>query len=261
MLLYCASHLRAGISGGKEPSQTVRFTAYDLLVLTNRTTGGNAYERLEKALDRLKGTVLKTNIKTGGNRIEKGFGIIDSWEIVKESEDGKMIALEVKLSDWLYNAIMGNEMLTINRDYFRLRKPLDRRIYELARKHCGEQKQAKISLEKLQKKVGSTTVLRKFRAQIVRITESDHLPDYSVSMADDIVTFKNRNWKAEQDKIPAAPLHPEVIEQAKEAAPGLDVYAAEAEFNDWRQTKEQPRNLTAAVIGFCKRKAKQAGLM
>ncbi|MCA9184408.1 MAG: replication initiator protein A [Pirellulaceae bacterium] len=28
-------------------------------------------------------------------------------------------------------------MLTLHRDYFRLRKPLERRVYEIARKHCG----------------------------------------------------------------------------------------------------------------------------
>jgi hypothetical protein len=33
----------------------------------------------------------------------------------------------------------GKEVLTLHRDYFRLRKPLERRMYELARKHCGQQ--------------------------------------------------------------------------------------------------------------------------
>lgn len=256
VLLYCASHLRAGMADGKEPSQTVRFIARDLLVLTNRLANGRSYERLEATLDRLNGTVLKTNIKTGGVQIEKGFGIIDSWEIIKEDSNGRMIALEVKLSDWLYNAIMGNEMLTISRDYFRLRKPLDRRIYELARKHCGDQKSAKISLAKLHKKVGSTAILRKFRAQMVRIAESDHLPDYSVKMVDDMITFKNRKRQAVDAIEASAALphpHPATIEEMKKAAPGWDVYSIWESFKRkvWRDG--MPKNTAAAAIGYAKK--------
>ena len=46
-----------------------------------------------------------------------------------------MISVKVSLSDWMYNAVLGHEVLTLHRDYFRLRKPLERRVYEIARKH------------------------------------------------------------------------------------------------------------------------------
>ncbi len=36
-------------------------------------------------------------------------------------------------------AIKAHEVLTLPPDYFRLRKPTERRIYEIARKHCGKQ--------------------------------------------------------------------------------------------------------------------------
>jgi plasmid replication initiation protein len=60
-----------------------------------------------------------------------------------------VIAVEIKLSEWLYNAILSNELLTISPDYFNLRKPMERRIYEIARKHCGDQDVFKIGLENL----------------------------------------------------------------------------------------------------------------
>ena len=63
--------------------------------------------------------------------------------------------LDIKLSDWLFRAIEKVEVLTISRDYFRLRSPLDRRIYELARKHSGSQEKWRISIDKLQKRTGS----------------------------------------------------------------------------------------------------------
>jgi len=144
VLLYCASQLRAAINDSHTPSQRVQFTGYDFMVSTNRRIDGDSYQRFKASLERLAGTRLVTNIKTGEVQIEEGFGIIDSWKAVKEDDSGRVIAVEVKLSDWTYNAILSNELLTINRDYFRLRKPLDRRIYELARKHCGDQKNFKI---------------------------------------------------------------------------------------------------------------------
>jgi len=96
---------------------------------------------MHQAFDRLRGTSITTNIKTNGQEITEGFGIIDNYKIVVDDPQSKrMIELEVTLSEWLYNSVLGKEILSINRDYFRLRKPIDRRIYEIARKHCGKQK-------------------------------------------------------------------------------------------------------------------------
>ena len=67
------------------------------------------------------------------------FSLIDRARITRQTREGRMMDVEITLSDWVFNAIQSNEVLTLNRDYFRLRKPLERRIYELARKHCGRQ--------------------------------------------------------------------------------------------------------------------------
>ena len=48
-----------------------------------------------------------------------------------------MILVTVTLSDWIYRSVLARSVLTLHRDYFRLRKPLERRVYEIARKHCG----------------------------------------------------------------------------------------------------------------------------
>jgi plasmid replication initiation protein len=94
---------------------------------------------LKAAFERLSGTRISTNIITGGQEIFETFGIIDRAKLVRETRDGRLQEVEVKLSDWVFNAIRHNEVLTLHRDYFRLRKPLERRMYELARKHCGKQ--------------------------------------------------------------------------------------------------------------------------
>jgi len=259
ILLYCASYLRAAIGDGHTPSQTIRFTAYDLLVSTNRLTNGRSYERFKAALDRLRGTSINTNIKTGGLIIEEGFGLINSWRAVKEDESGRVIAAEIELSKWFYNAILGNELLTINRNYFRLRKPLERRIYELVRKHCGDQPEWKIGLKTLHKKIGTTAPIRKLRFQIRELIKTNHLPDYSVSMADDVVRFTPRRVRTpvndHQGSLPF--LMTDTYDKARKAAPGWDIYALEREWREWAAGKKTPKHPDRAFVAFCRKKNRQ----
>jgi plasmid replication initiation protein len=49
-------------------------SAYDLLVSTNRHTGGGDYDQLQKAFERLAGTRITTDIRTNGVRQRDGFG-------------------------------------------------------------------------------------------------------------------------------------------------------------------------------------------
>ena len=97
--------------------------------------------------------------------------------------------LEVTLSDWLFRAIEAAEVLPISRDYFRLRRPLDRRLYELARKHCGAKEKWRIGIDKLQKKCGSKQERKAFVRHMRETVEADHLPDYSLMLDDDQVVF------------------------------------------------------------------------
>ena len=139
------------------------------------------------------------------------------------------------LSDWMYNAVLGREVLTLHRDYFRLRKPLERRVYEIARKHCGQQKAWSIDLALLQKKCGSNSPLRVFRRMLRHLVRHDHLPDYSIVLEGDRVAFRNRAlWKppveAEVHDYPR--LEPETYHDARTVAPGYDVYWLEGEWRD-----------------------------
>lgn len=197
VLIYVVSQLVEGLNRGREDARnrTVRFTVYDFLVTTNRQTSGDGYQRLHEAFERLRGTTITTDIRTGGERIRQGFGIIDEWRIIEKSPtDERMIAVEVTLSRWLYNAVQAFEVLTIHPDYFRLRKPLARRLYEIARKHCGHQAQWTISLELLQEKAGSKSSLREFRRALRAIQDDDSLPEYRFVLGgDDRVTFYVRD--------------------------------------------------------------------
>lgn len=197
ILIYVVSQLIEGLNRDRADAKnrTVRFTVYDFLVTTNRDTSGTGYQRLHEAFERLRGTSITTDIRTGGTRVREGFGIIDRWKIIEKSPtDERMIAIEVTLSEWLYNAVQAFEVLTIHPDYFRLRKPLARRLYEIARKHCGHQAQWTISLELLQEKAGSKSTLKEFRRALRAIQDDNSLPEYRFILGhDDKATFYVRD--------------------------------------------------------------------
>ena len=190
--IYCISQLVEAGNRGREITTTVRFTAFDFLTATHRDTSGRAYERMVEMLRRLKGTVVETSIETAGLRERNGFGLIEGWRVIERAQNnGRMMAVEVDLPRWLFRSVQTKRVLTLSNAYFRLRKPLDRRIYELARKHCGEQPRWRISLAVLHQKSGSTGPLRRFRFDLKMLAESGNLPDYlmAVDVKRDMVTF------------------------------------------------------------------------
>jgi plasmid replication initiation protein len=190
--IYCISQLMEAINRGREDvSRVVRFTAFDFLVSTNRRTDGESYSRLADALGRLRGTSIETNIETAGKRERAGFGLIDDWRVIEKTNTERMVAVEVSLPRWLYRAVEDKQVLTISPDYFRIRKPLDRRIYELARKHCGAQPKWLVTIKTLHAKSGSTDALRNFRGAVKSLAASGGLPDYRIELdvASDAVTF------------------------------------------------------------------------
>jgi plasmid replication initiation protein len=242
-------------NAGEPLGQMLHLNAHDLLVWTNRETSGDGYRRLKEAFERLRGTTITTNIKTNGEDDVQGFGLIESFRIVRETRSGRMSELQVKLSDWVYRIIQGSEVLTLSRDYFRLRKPTDRRIYELARKHCGEQDEWKIALDLLHKKTGASSHAREFKAMIRELVELDHLPDYRVALEDDMVVFRNRSSaqpKAANIRFPV--LDPEAFHDAKLVAPGYDVYYLEQEWRSrWVESGMPELGFPGkAFVGFCK---------
>ena len=264
VLIYCISQLVAKLNQGEVPSRVIRLKAHDLMVSTNRETSGDGYRRLKEAFERLAGTRINTDIMTNGERVISGFGLIDAWEIrVKDPKLGRMVELEITLSKWMYNAVIGREVLTLNRGYFRLRKPLERRMYELARKHCGKQNEWVISLDMLRKKCGSASTDKEFRRLVKAICDEytlhHHMPDYAVFLEGDNVRFVNRQtMKApallENHSFPI--LDPETYHDARTVAPGYDVYFLQREWEAfWVESgKPELKNPDAAFIGFCKRR-------
>ncbi len=259
ILIYCISQLMAALNAGYAISRNVTLRAHDLLVATNRETSGDSYRRLREAFERLAGTRITTNLAIEGQNgdgveVTRGFGLIEGWEIARKTRGGRMISVSVTLSEWLYRAVMSSAVLTLNRDYFRLRKPLERRIYELARKHCGRQDSWRISVETLLKKSGSASPRRVFRAMLREMIAADHLPDYAMlEEPGDIIRFTNRTQVLETGQgAQLPPLASATHDAARAAAPGWDIYALEADWRAYWAASGRPRLRSAdrAFLGY-----------
>jgi plasmid replication initiation protein len=255
ILIFCISQLMAAINAGKKTARTLTLTAHDLLLATGRETSGDSYKRLKDAFERLAGTRIITNIVTGDTETTSGFGLIEAWEVVRKTRGGRMVSVRVTLSDWLYNAVLKKSVLTLSRDYFSLRKPLERRIYELARKHCGNQPGWRVSVETLCKKSGSNSPRRVFRAMVREIIKRDGLPDYNIVEEEgDIIAFSQKF--AVIDPVLAPYPSADAMEEAKAMMPGMDIHALEAEWrNFWVVSGSKPlRSPDRAFIGWLKTK-------
>jgi len=235
ILIYCISQLMAALNAGKTVSR-----------------------RLKEAFERLAGTRITTNLETGGHEVTSGFGLIESWEIVRHARGGRMVSVAVTLSEWLFRAVMAKSVLTLSRDYFRLRKPLERRIYEIARKHCGRQDSWRVSVDLLLKKSGSASPRRVFRKMLRDMIAAGHLPDYEMAEEPgDMIRFSLRDAVVEGAARNAPVLRPETFEEALRLVPGWDIYALEADWRAFWAASGHPRlrSADAAFLGFVRARA------
>ena len=189
VLIYIASIINDRIERGLPVEKTVRFNAHNLLQVTGRGSGKRAYELLLDAMFRLRSTTILTTIEAGETKERRGFGWIETFRVLeKRRKSGQqvMAACEITLNDWMFRAIVKDRrVLTINNGYFRLTMGLKRRLYELARKHCGHQERWVIALPRLIEKCGSVLEPRFFKPQLRKVVEDDDLPDYHITMSFD----------------------------------------------------------------------------
>jgi hypothetical protein len=95
---------------------------------------------------------------------------------------------------------------------------------------------------------------------VIEKVQTNHLPDYKISLLDDVVTFTSRRMSAREGNVRLPRLTPETFEKAKRAAPGWDVYYLEQEWRDWLAKKERPENPGAAFVAFCHKKYQRKGV-
>ena len=267
ILIYCISQCMAALNEGRQIHRTMRLSAHDVLKATNRDTSDKGYAGFKAALTRLRSTEIQTNITTGGLEQWEVFGFIDAAKTIRKSREGRMLAVEITLSDWLFNAIDAKrgEILTISPQYFQLRKPLERRLYEIARKSCGtKNRMLRYRMEKLRMKTGSQSTPKEFRRMVKAIVdtnnEKNHIPDYTFELQDDLFIIRPRS---EFTDIYAEPEQVAAIDQirlpdtayrnARKHAAGYDIYFLEREWRDMLGSKQSiPQNPSGSFVNYVK---------
>ena len=194
--LYCITKMMQLIYEEKTLTRRIMFTGYDYLKKTNRKPTGTNYQQIINSLQRLSSTRLETNKTIETWEVGAGLGLIDSYGYVKDKKTGKIVRVEVVLPEWLYTEIVSKRIATINPQYLKL-KPLEKRLYQLARIHCRNSQSTEFALDYFAKKVGSTHEIKRFRFEINKLCKSQPLPDFLIhyDREEDKVRFTLREQK------------------------------------------------------------------
>lgn len=183
LLIFVVSALMSEFNAtGKVPDILEMQTRHYLLG-TERKDGGTQYTQFEQTLDRIENLRVITieDLSDGTSDITRDFAFFGKSKVKIRTETGKVLAVNIYVSDWLKEQISTKNVLTMNRDYFKLSGSLERRLYEICRKHCGKQGIWRVSLNVLHNQTGSAAVLRKFKAALLEIMAADSIPDYRLS--------------------------------------------------------------------------------
>ncbi len=190
ILIYAVSQLVQAKNQGHPVTNKVRLIAHQLLEATKRGSHGRAYERLAKAGERLRGTVLieeNLNLPDTHRKRKTIFGFLQSFS-VEEGPDGRMLAIEIELNSRTVEAIQSNSVLTMDERYFDLTSALDRRMYEVIRKGHGTNKPRwEIGVDKLQGRVGSNSQRKEFVRMLKTRIEKNLIPGYDLELDGEIV--------------------------------------------------------------------------
>lgn len=211
LLLYAASQIVEAQNKGLPVSRHVKIDTGDFLLATRRGDGRASFERVADMLRRLKGTTIETNIETGGVQQTDGFSLIDNYRILSEKtrvelkkdkktgaesrqEVTRVLSFTITISEWLFNGLRNFEVLTLDRGYFQLTRSIDRRLYEIARKHCGDQPMWKCNIDLLGEKIGTKRERFKIRDEIRKAIAADEIPEYRIALdtskpIDDVVFY------------------------------------------------------------------------
>ena len=264
--------------GTNDIPRELKFQPHDLLKAIGRSTGGKDYAQLRDSLERLKTTVVTTNIRSKRGQKTTMFSWIDQWDDLIDAQSKESRGVTLTVSDWFYRGVTEDGgVLAIDFAYFSITGGRERWLYRVARKHAGGNGADgfAISMPTLFEKSGAEGTYRRFKFEILRIIQCNTLPGFSLSVPSEtegepLVHMVKREyagegaqqeWKPAQRQAPRprqaphneAPrthdlpllsplirtLSERTINQVRREFPGWDIYALQAAFNEWLD--EDPR--------------------
>ena len=192
IVLMMVSHLTEAMNryrDGKadKPGKTFRPHVSDILKFARRGDGSRQVEEVERALDRLKGTTIKTvRERTGANgrkmREVEAEGLINRYSVLSRTDSDRVSAVEIEAPQWIYQEIVGGkqpDVLTVHPDYFLIDPGIGRFVYRLARRAAGKGA-AKWSFQTIYERSGSTGTFKEFCRILRKIIAANDLPEYDL---------------------------------------------------------------------------------
>jgi plasmid replication initiation protein len=181
--IWAISQINEALEKKAKTSPTLRLRPHDMLEAIGRDVGGKGYKELEAALDRLKGTTVKTNMRVEGRRKVATFGLLESWEHETDEATGRSIGMQITLPLWLYDGVVKHgKRLAVSPQYFDLSSGIARFLYTQARRHGGKQGAGfRLSMARLHERSGSIQPVREFARAVRKVVKSG-IPDYQLSL-------------------------------------------------------------------------------
>jgi plasmid replication initiation protein len=250
----------------------LKFQPHDLLKAIGRSTGGRDYAQLRDSLERLKTTVVTTNIRVKRSQKNTMFSWIDQWDDLIDAQTKESRGLTLTVSDWFYRGVTEDGgLLAIDFAYFSITGGRERWLYRVARKHAGGNGADGfgISMPTLFDKSGAEGTYRRFKFEMLRIVKDNDLPGFSLSVregsdGEPVIHMVRREFTGEgatqghhhYTKREIRTAHPQpakitpdselpllrpiihnlserIIGRIRHDFPGWDVYALKAEFDEW----------------------------
>jgi len=215
ILIWASTQITEALDRKASTSRVIHFHPHNLLKSIRRPTGGEHYQRLRAALDRLTHTAVRTNIRANGKKKSASFHWLESWTEVTDEETGETTGITLTLPDWLFEGIcMKGGVLTIHEDYFLLTGGIERWLYRVARKHAGQQEHGwQFTMRQLYEKSAASSRFSDFAIDVRKVIEVDSLPEYTAKIhkneeGEEVIHFLKRDLLALDDARYATPRHP-----------------------------------------------------
>lgn len=246
LILMMVSHMTEAMNRyregkGDKPGRTYRPHLSDILKFCRRGDGSRQYDEIVGALDRLKGTTIKSERGMGSKRKIIGEGLINNYEAISYTDTGKVASVEIEAPKWLYQEITEGKrpaVLTVHPDYFLIEPGIGRYIYRQARRAAGKD-QAVWAFQTLYERSGSAGTLKKFAFTLRKLIEANDLPEYHLEeqkgQNGPLLVMTNRAWLADLEGLGALEYRQQLIDN------GMEVSAANKEALAYARKQRQSR--------------------
>jgi plasmid replication initiation protein len=261
--------------------RTLRAHPYELLRAIGRGTGGDHMKALIAATDRLKSTIIKTNIRVKDGEDDATFSWLDDRvyhrrKKQKKNQKSEGAAIDITLSDWFYRTVLENKaLLAIDPAYFSITGGRERWLYRVVRKHAGGAgpNGIAISFPTLFEKSGAEGTYRRFKFEMIRIIGRSALPGFDLHLEIGRTTEPAMRMVPKvvrtappaidstkpSDAVASPHLTELTLSMVRRDFPGWDVYALKAEFDAWlADGTTPPSDYQKAFYGFVRQRHARA---